>query len=156
MRVVFISQAVLNKNNGGGQFVRSLSGLLRKAVGVDNVTVISLPDQNDTALYNRVEKNLIIYEDSPSKIQMAKNVLSGCPKWVSTDIFEKIVDYIKKEKFDFVFLGFSTYEYLIKKIKKEMPTIGSWYRRIVENAEKRILEEIKKVTESDTLRRTEV
>lgn len=27
---------------------------------------------------------------------------------------------------------------------------------IVENAEKRILEEIKKVTESDTLRRTEV
>ena len=52
MRVVFISQAVLNKNNGGGQFVRSLSGLLRKAVGVDNVTVISLPDQNDTALYN--------------------------------------------------------------------------------------------------------
>ena len=119
MRVVFISQAVLNKNNGGGQFVRSLSGLLRKAVGVDNVTVISLPDQNDTALYNRVEKNLIIYEDSPSKIQMAKNVLSGCPKWVSTDIFEKIVDYIKKEKFDFVFLGFSTYEYLIKKIKKE-------------------------------------
>lgn len=72
MRVVFISQAVLNKNNGGGQFVRSLSGLLRKAVGVDNVTVISLPDQNDTALYNRVEKNLIIYEDSPSKIQMAK------------------------------------------------------------------------------------
>lgn len=119
MRVVFISQAVLNKNNGGGQFVRSLSGLLRKAVGVDNVTVISLPDQNDTALYNRVEKNLIIYEDSPSKIQMAKNVLSGCPKWVSTDIFEKIVAYIKKEKFDFVFLGFSTYEYLIKKIKKE-------------------------------------
>lgn len=119
MKAVFISQAVLNKNNGGGQFVRSLTGLLRKAVGVDNVTVISLPDQNDTAQHSRVEKNLIIYEDSPNKIQMAKNVLSGCPKWVSRDIFDKIVTYIKSEKFDFVFLGFSTYEYLIKKIKKE-------------------------------------
>lgn len=49
MRAVFISQAVLNKNNGGGQFVRSLTGLLKKAIGADNLTVISLPDQNDTA-----------------------------------------------------------------------------------------------------------
>lgn len=119
MKSVFISQAVLNKNNGGGQFVGSLTGLLRKTIGFDNVTVISLPDQNDTAQHSRVEKNLIIYDDSPSKVQMAKNVLSGCPKWVNTDIFDKIVDYIKSEKFDFVFLGFSTYEYLIEKIKKE-------------------------------------
>ena len=117
MKAVFISQAVLNKNNGGGQFVGSLTGLLRKTIGFDNVTVISLPDQNDTAQHSRVEKNLIIYDDSPSKVQMAKNVLSGCPKWVNTDIFDKIVDYIKSEKFDFVFLGFSTYEYLIEKIK---------------------------------------
>lgn len=35
MRAVFISQAVLNKNNGGGQFVRSLTGLLKKAIGAD-------------------------------------------------------------------------------------------------------------------------
>ena len=119
MRAVFISQAVLNKNNGGGQFVRSLTGLLKKAIGADNLTVISLPDQNDTARHSRVEKNLIIYEANPTKIQMARNVLSGCPKWVSTDIFDKIIEYIKSEKFDFVFLGFSTYEYLIKKIKKE-------------------------------------
>ena len=119
MRAVFISQAVLNKNNGGGQFVRSLTGLLKKAIGADNLTVISLPGQNDTARHSRVEKNLIIYEANPTKIQMARNVLSGCPKWVSTDIFDKIIEYIKSEKFDFVFLGFSTYEYLIKKIKKE-------------------------------------
>lgn len=119
MKAVFISQAVLNKNNGGGQFVKSLTGLLRKAVGFDNVTVISLPDQYDTAQHSRVEKNLIIYEASPNKIQMAQNILSGCPRWVSPDIFDKIVDYIKNEKFDFVFLGFSTYGYLIKKIKKE-------------------------------------
>ena len=118
MKAVFISQAVLNKNNGGGQFVKSLTGLLRKAVGFDNVTVISLPDQYDTAQHSRVEKNLIIYEASPNKIQMAQNILSGCPRWVSPDIFDKIVDYIKNEKFDFVFLGFSTYGYLIKKIKK--------------------------------------
>ena len=119
MRAVFISQAVLNKNNGGGQFVRSLTGLLKKAIGADNLTVISLPDQNDTARHSRVEKNLVIYEANPTKIQMARNVLSGCPKWVSTYIFDKIIEYIKSEKFDFVFLGFSTYEYLIKKIKKE-------------------------------------
>lgn len=119
MKAIFISQAVLNKNNGGGQFVRSLTGLLKKAIGVDNLTVVSLPDQNDTVHHRRVEKNLVIYEDTPNKVQMAKNVLSGCPKWVSTEIFDKIVEYIKKEKFDFVFLGFSTYEYLIKKIKKE-------------------------------------
>ena len=119
MKAVFISQAVLNKNNGGGQFVKSLTGLLKKAIGEDNLTVISLPDQNDTAQYSRVEKKLVIYEANPTKIQMATNVLFGCPKWVSTDIFDKIIDYIKSEKFDFVFLGFSTYEYLIKKIKKE-------------------------------------
>ena len=77
MRAVFISQAVLNKNNGGGQFVRSLTGLLKKAIGADNLTVISLPDQNDTARHSRVEKNLIIYEANPTKIQMARNVLSG-------------------------------------------------------------------------------
>lgn len=119
MRGIFISQAVLNKNNGGGQFVKSLIGLLRCAVGAENLTVISLPDQNDTAKHNRVEDNLIIYEATPTKIQMAKNVICGCPKWVSTDIFDSIVEYIKVEKFDFVFLGFSTYEYLIKKVKKE-------------------------------------
>lgn len=119
MKAVFISQAVLNKNNGGGQFVRSLTGLLKKAIGADNLTVISLPDQNDTAKHRVSEKNLIIYEDTPNKMEMAKNVLSGCPKWVSTDIFDKIVDYIKGADVDFVFLGFSTYEYLIKKIKKE-------------------------------------
>lgn len=119
MRGIFISQAVLNKNNGGGQFVKSLIGLLRCAVGAENLTVISLPDQNDTAKHNRVEDNLIIYEAMPTKIQMAKNIICGCPKWVSTDIFDSIVEYIKTEKFDFVFLGFSTYEYLIKKVKKE-------------------------------------
>lgn len=119
MKGIFISQAVLNKNNGGGQFVKSLIGLLRSAVGAENLTVISLPDQNDTSKHNRVEDNLIIYEAMPTKIQMAKNIICGCPKWVSTDIFDSIVEYIKTEKFDFVFLGFSTYEYLIKKVKKE-------------------------------------
>lgn len=119
MRAIFISQAVLNKNNGGGQYVRSLIGLLRKLIGEDNLVVISLPDQNDTPKYNREEKNLLIYEYTPSKVQMAMNLLHGCPKWVSKDIFNSILEMIQNEKYDFVFLGFSTYEYLIKKIKKE-------------------------------------
>lgn len=119
MKGIFVSQAVLNKNNGGGQFVKSLIGLLKSAIGVDNLTVISLPDQNDTAEHNREENNLIIFEANPSKIQMAKNVIDGCPKWVSRDIFDKIIEYIKDNKVDFVFLGFSTYSYLIERIKKE-------------------------------------
>ena len=119
MKGIFISQAVLNKNNGGGQFVRSLISLLRSAIGTENLTVVSLPDQNDTAKHSRVEDNLIIYEANPSKLQMAKNILGGCPKWVSRDIFDKIIELIKEYKPDFVFLGFSTYAYLIAKIKKE-------------------------------------
>lgn len=119
MKGIFISQAVLNKNNGGGQFVRSLISLLRSAIGTENLTVVSLPDQNDTVKHSRVEDNLIIYEANPSKLQMAKNILGGCPKWVSRDIFDKIIELIKEYKPDFVFLGFSTYAYLIAKIKKE-------------------------------------
>ena len=119
MKGIFVSQAVLNKNNGGGQFVKSLIGLLKSAIGDENLTVISLPDQNDTSEHNREENNLIIFEANPSKIQMAKNVIDGCPKWVSRDIFDKIIEYIKDNKADFVFLGFSTYSYLIERIKKE-------------------------------------
>lgn len=119
MKGIFISQAVLNKNNGGGQFVKSLIGLLRSCVGSSNLTVISLPDENDTAIHVRKEDNLIIYEDTPSKTKMLINLLQGCPRWVSTDIFNQVIDVIKGGEYDFVFLGFSTYEYLIKRIKEE-------------------------------------
>lgn len=119
MRGIFISQAVLNKNNGGGQFVQSLIGLLKKAIGEDNLTVVSLPDQNVAAKHNKEEKNLIVYESAPSRLEMAINVVSGCPRYVGRDIFDKIVVKIKQEKYDFVFLGFSTYQYLVEQIKKE-------------------------------------
>ena len=119
MRGIFISQAVLNKNNGGGQFVRSLIGLLKKVVGEENLTVVSLPDENDTAKHYREEKNLIVYEADPSKLEMAINVVSRCPRYVGRIIFDKIVTEIKNGKYDFAFLGFSTYQYLIEKIKKE-------------------------------------
>lgn len=137
MKGIFISQAVLNNNNGGGQFVKSLIGLLRSSIGTDNLIVVSLPDQNDTAEYRREEVNLIIFEDTPSKVQMTKNVLSGCPKWVCPEIFDKIIDFIKQGNFDFVFLGFSTYEYLIKKIKKETSLpVFVMYQGITPNTKK--------------------
>lgn len=120
MKGIFISQAVLNKNNGGGQFVRSLTGLLKKAVGNDNLTVVSLPDEYDTSQHFREEKNLVIYEANPSKMQMAVNVLTGCPRYVGRNIFDQVVELIKKGKYDFVFLGFSTYRYLVEQIKKEV------------------------------------
>lgn len=137
MRGIFISQAVLNKNNGGGQFVRSLIGLLRKTVGFNNLTIVSLPDQSDTHEFARKEENLIIYDDNPSKMQMLKNVLSGNPKWVSKNINDQIIDFIKREKFDFVFLGFSTYEYLMKRIKKEINIpVFVMYQGIAPNTKK--------------------
>ena len=137
MKAVFISQAVLNKNNGGGQFVRSLTGLLKRVVGADNLTIISLPDQNDTSKHSRVENNLIIFEAAPNKLQMFKNLLDGCPKWVDRNIFDKTVEIIKKGNYDFVFLGFSTYEYLIKKIKKETSLpVFVMYQGITPNTKK--------------------
>lgn len=120
MKGIFISQAVLNKNNGGGQFVRSLIGLLKKTVGKNNLTVVSLPDENDTSKHFREEKNLVIFEADPSKLQMAINVLTGCPRYVGRGIFDQVVDLIQKGNYDFIFLGFSTYQYLIEKIKKEV------------------------------------
>lgn len=137
MKGIFISQAVLNSSNGGGQFVKSLIGLLRKAIGVDNLTIVSLPDENDTKEYHRSEKNLIIFDDNPSKMQMAVNVLNKCPRWVKKSIFDEIMEMIKKGDYDFVFLGFSTYEYLIKRIKKETSLpVFVMYQGITPNTKK--------------------
>lgn len=116
MKGIFISQAVLNKNNGGGQFVRSLIVLLKNVVGSDNLTVVSLPDENITSKQFREENNLVVYEANPSKFIMAINVLTGCPRYVGRNIFDQVIDLIKKGNYDFAFLGFSTYQYLVEKL----------------------------------------
>lgn len=137
MKGIFISQAVLNCNNGGGQFVKSLVGLLRMAVGEEKLTVVSLPDENDSKQYHRKEKNLIIFDDNPSRFQMARNVINHCPRWVKKEIFDEVVDIIKQGNYDFVFLGFSTYEYLIKRIKKEINIpVFVMYQGITPNTKK--------------------
>lgn len=137
MKAIFISQAVLNKNNGGGQFVKSLIGLLRSAIGMDNLTVVSLPDEYDTEKHAYKEENLVIYQANPSKQQMIKNLMSGCPRWVSTEIFDKVMEIIKTGDYSFVFLGFSTYKYLIERIKKETSLpVFVMYQGIAPNTKK--------------------
>lgn len=151
MRGIFISQAVLNKNNGGGQFVRSLILLLRKTVGVNNLTIVSMPDSYVSHKPDIEEENLIVYENNPSKMQKIKNILSGSPKLISKDINDNIINVIKKGQFDFVFFGMSTYKYLAKRISKELgiPVIVM-YQGIAPNSiksrlvGKRLLEKVKK------------
>ncbi len=120
MKGIFISQAVLNKNNGGGRFVNSLIELISLIVGKDNLRVVALPSQHDNTRTKNVDiEPYVIFEEQPTKFQKIRNVLAGCPTWISKDIFDKVVRIIKNSDCDFVFLGFSTYGYLIKRIKRE-------------------------------------
>lgn len=138
MKGIFISQAVLNRNNGGGQFVNSLIHLLRLAVGEDNLTVVSLPSEFDPPETKSLkEKNFIHYSYRPSGKQKIKNMLDGCPRYVNKDIFDDIVRVIKDGSYDFVFLGFSTYKYLIEKVKRETELpVFVMYQGIAPNTKK--------------------
>lgn len=137
MRGIFISQAVLNKNNGGGQFVRSLIGLLRMAVGYENLTVVSLPDEFGKSGNKKDDSNLIAFNANPGTLEKAYNLLCGCPRYVSPEIFDEVFDIIEKEKYDFVFLGFSTYKCLIKRIKKKTTIpVFVMYQGIAPNTKK--------------------
>jgi hypothetical protein len=137
MRGIFISQAVLNKNNGGGQFVNSLIHLLEMAVGEDNLTVISLPSEFDPEIPDIKKKNITHYTADPSGIQKIKNMLDGCPRYVNKEIFDNVMNLIKSGDYDFVFLGFSTYKYMIKRIKKETDLpVFVMYQGIAPNTKK--------------------
>jgi hypothetical protein len=119
MKGIFISQAVMNKNNGGGQFVRSLICLLESVIGKNNLKIVSLPDEFYKGGYNNsLDSNLIGFDEFPSTFKKLRNLSKGCPRYVSPEIFDKVFTIINEGDYDFVFLGFSTYRYLIEKVKR--------------------------------------
>jgi effector-binding domain-containing protein len=119
MKGIFISQAVINKNNGGGQFIKSLISILQLIVGEDNLDIASLPSQFDLNKENVSYSHFKHYNCKVNTVQKGINLLNGCPKYVSKKIFDVIMDDIHKNDYDFIFIGFSTYKYFIEKIKAE-------------------------------------
>lgn len=119
-KILYISDAILEKNIGSYQLCCSHLQSLKDIVGKNNVDVIALTGRNDLST---IETGYMCYQGNKNKLGKLFNMLTLNNPAINNRIINSIIIRMKTTNYDVVFIDSSGYGILVKQIKKNYPNI---------------------------------
>lgn len=118
MRMLYISEYYGEKGQGAYQVARAQIKSFRDILGDANVDIVSI--KLDHA---KPEVEKLFLSDNMSAIDKIINIAHGFPLFYSKSYENAILNLIRKEKYDLIYIGNSYFGATAKRIKKIYPSI---------------------------------
>lgn len=139
-KILFISDYILQEKNGASQLAKAHLNLLINKSSFNKVDVIAL-----TGSYDVKVNEFKCFQSHNNKFTKFINLIQGNTPSINNNIIRKIIEIIKIEKYDLIFIDNSIYGNLVKKIKKYDKSIKiiSFYHDVKKFLSKQFLKEYK-------------
>lgn len=121
MKMLYISEYYGEKGQGAYQLTRAQIKSFRDLLGDFNVDIVSI--KLDHAVPE--DENLFL-SAATTKIDKFINLIHGYPVFYSRKCEDAIVELVRKNNYNLVYIGNSYFGATVKKIKKMFPNISIW------------------------------
>ena len=121
MKMLYISEYYGEKGQGAYQLTRAQIKSFKELLGNSNVDIVSI--KLDHAV---PEDETLFLSSTTTTIDKLINLVHGYPVFYSKRCEDAIIELVRKNNYDLIYMGNSYFGATVKKIKKLFPNIPIW------------------------------